>query len=128
MVKDKLKSKATHSKYPNQINKEYVDIELSFKWMKHSGLKPETEGLITAAQDQALNTMYYSQQIIKQGATDRCRMCHTQFKAVEHIISGCQTLTTDNYLNKHNQVTAQLHLDICATLVPTQSQMSNGEW
>ena len=40
-------------------------------------------------------------------------MCHTQAETVEHIISGCQTLAADKYLNRHNQVAAQLHLDIC---------------
>ena len=81
--------------------------------MKHTGLKGETEGLITAAQDQALNTRYYSKHIIKQGTTDRCRMCHTKPETVEHIISGCQTLAADQDLNRHNQVAAQLHLVIC---------------
>ena len=81
--------------------------------MKHTGLKGETEGLITAGQDQALNTRYYSKHIIKQVTTDRCRMCHTQPETVEHIISGCQTLAADQYLNRHNQVAAQLHPDIC---------------
>ena len=75
--------------------------------------KGETEGLITAAQDQALNTRYYSKHIIKQGSTDRCRMYHTQVETVEHIISGCQTLAADKYLNRHSQVAAQLHLDMC---------------
>ena len=32
---------------------------------------------------------------------------------MEHLISGCQTLAADQYLNRHNQVAAQLHLDIC---------------
>ena len=86
---------------------------MSFQWMKYTGLKGETEGLITAAQDQALNTRYYSKHIIKQGSTDRCRMFHTQAETVEHIISGCQTLAADKYLNRHNQIAAQLHLDIC---------------
>ena len=40
-------------------------------------------------------------------------MCHTQPETVEHLISGCQTLAADQYLNRYNQVTAQLHLDIC---------------
>ena len=104
--------------------------------MKYTGLKGETEGLITAAQDQALNTRYYSKHIIKQGSTDRCRMCHTQAETVEHIISGCQTLAADKYLNRHNQVaepTASGYMQAlcyqsgCTTLVPTQSRMSNGE-
>ena len=75
MVRDKWKEKAMHGKFPYYLDKNHV---LSFEWMKHAGLKGETEGLITAAQDQALNTRYYSKHIIKQGTTDRCTMCHTQ--------------------------------------------------
>ena len=104
MVKEKWKSKTTHSKVPPQLGKECVDVELSFKWMKHSRIKAETGGLITVAQYQALNTRYYSKHITKEDATDRCRMCHTQPETVEHIISGSQTLATDKHLDRHNQV------------------------
>ena len=41
---------------PNYLDKDLVDVELSFQWMKHTGHKGETEGLITAAQDQATVT------------------------------------------------------------------------
>ena len=58
-----------------------------------------------------MNTRYYSKHIIKQGTTDRCRIC--QAETVEHIISGYQTLAADQYLNRHNKIAAQLHLDIC---------------
>ena len=34
-------------------------------------------------------------------------------RIVEHIISGCQTLAADQFLNRHIQVADQLHLDIC---------------
>ena len=40
-------------------------------------------------------------------------MCHTKPETVEHIISGCHTLAADQYLNRHKQLAAQLHLDIC---------------
>ena len=113
MVRDKWKEKATHGKRPNYLDKNRVDVELSFEWMKHTGLKEETVGLITAAQDQAQNTRYYSKHIIKQGTTARSRMCYSQSETVEHIISGCQTLAANQYLNRHNQVAAQLHLGIC---------------
>ena len=113
IIKDKWKDKAMHGKFPKYLDKDHIDMQLSFEWMKHTGLKGETEGLITAAQDQALNTRYYSKHIIKQGSTDKCRMCNSQPETVEHIISGCQSLAADQYLNRHNQVAAQLHLDIC---------------
>ena len=104
MVRHKWKEKAMHGKYPNYLDKDHVVVELSFKWMQHTELKGKTEGLITAAQDQALNTRYHSKHIIKQGTNDRCRMHHTQPETVEHIISRCQTLAADQYLNRHNQV------------------------
>ena len=49
MVRDKWREKAMHGKFPNYLDKDHVDVELSFKWLKHTGLKGETEGLITAA-------------------------------------------------------------------------------
>ena len=102
--------------------------------MKYTGLKGETEGLITAAQDQALNTRYYSKHI-KQGSTDRCRMFHTQAETVEHIISGCQTLAADKHLNAQpsscptasGYMQALCYQSGCSTVVPTQSRMSNAE-
>ena len=86
-----------HGKLPKYLENDYVDQEISFQWLKYTGLKGETEGLITAAQDQALNTRYYSKHVIKQGSIDRCRMCHTQVETVEHIISGCQILAADKF-------------------------------
>ena len=112
LVRDRWKEKAMHGKLPKYLEKDHVDQEMSFQWMKYTGLKGETEGLITAAQDQALNTRYYSKHIIKQGSNDMQNV-PTQAETVEHIISGCQTLAADKYLNRHNQVAAQLHLDIC---------------
>ena len=113
MVRDKWKETAMHGKFSNYLDKDHVDVELSFQWMKHTGLKGETEGLITAAQDQALNTIYHSKPIIKQGTSDRCRICHTQLETLEHIILGCKTLAADQYLNRHNHAGAQLHQGIC---------------
>ena len=91
-----------------------MDVELSFKWMIHIELKSETEGLITAAQDQAPGTRYYSNHIIKQGVTESetWRMCHIHPETVKHIISVSQT-RAEKYLNRHNQEAAQLHIDIC---------------
>ena len=77
LVKNRWKEKAMHGKLPKYLEKDHVDQEMSFQWIKFPGLKGETEGLITAAQDQALNTRYYSKHIIKQGSTDRYRIGHT---------------------------------------------------
>ena len=36
MVRDKWKEKSMHAMFPNYLNKDHVDVELSFKWMKHT--------------------------------------------------------------------------------------------
>ena len=43
MVRDEWKEKAMHGKFHNYLDKDYVDAELSFECMKHTGLKGETE-------------------------------------------------------------------------------------
>ena len=42
MVKDEWKENTMHGKFHNYMKKDHVDVELSFKWMKHTGLKGET--------------------------------------------------------------------------------------
>ena len=39
MVRDKWKEKTTHGKFPNYLDKDHVDVELSFECVKHTGLK-----------------------------------------------------------------------------------------
>ena len=73
MMKGRWSEKSMHGKLPNHLGKEYINIQQSFQWMKHSGPKGKTEGLITAAQDQALNTGYYNKLIMKEDHIDRCR-------------------------------------------------------
>ena len=74
----------------------YIDPDQSFQWMKYVGLKGETEALVVAAQDQALKTRYYSKHIMKEGTTDKCRMCHQMPETAEHIMAGCQKLHGSN--------------------------------
>ena len=45
MVKDKWKEEAMCGKLPKNLDK-----DLSFQWMKHTGLQGETEGLMSSQQ------------------------------------------------------------------------------
>ena len=91
MVRAKWKEKAMYGKFPNYVYKDYVDVELSFKWMKHTGLKGETEELITAAQDQALNTRYYRNtssskelQTVAECAIPSQKLWNTLYQGAKH--------------------------------------------
>ena len=58
-IKQKGESKAMHGQYPWRIKKG------TNNWLKGTGLKAETEGLIIAAQDQRLATRLHRHKIIK---------------------------------------------------------------
>ena len=86
--KEKWKNKALHGQYPKLLEKPHVDIVTSNIWLS-SNLKGETERLLVAAQDQALNTRNYQKVICGQKVESKCRMCSQYEETVDHIVSGC---------------------------------------
>ncbi|KAK2549069.1 hypothetical protein P5673_030569 [Acropora cervicornis] len=85
--KEKWKNKALHGQYPKLLEKPHVDIVTTNKLLS-SNLKGETEGLLVAAQDQALNTRNYQKVICGQKVESKCRMCSQYEETVDHIVSG----------------------------------------
>ena len=101
-----------YGKHPQSLEKADVDKASSNNWLRSSGLKPETEGLIIAAQDQCLPTRSYRSRIIKDGTNPTCRLCNKFEESIEHITSGCPVLAVNEYLNRHNKVAAYVHYNI----------------
>ena len=89
------KEKALHEEFVRQT----ADVagEDSWRWLRNGFLKKETEGLILAAQEQALRTNSIKHSIDKTSET------------VRHIISGCKRLAQREYKKRHDKVALRVH-------------------
>ena len=107
------KEKELHGRYLKRIRKTGVNDYTTNQWLRSTGLKAETGGMIIAVQDQSLPTKSYFERIVKNGTSPLCRICHNHEETVDHIISGCPVLAKTNYLERHNKAAAYIHWRAC---------------
>ena len=98
-----------HGQYPERVYISVIDKESTYKWLKSSSLKGETEGFIIAAQDQSLATNNYRNKIFKDGTNPKCRLCYDYDETIEHITSGCPVLAKRKYLEQHDKELIYMH-------------------
>ena len=91
MKEEKWKNKALHGQYPRILEKPHVDTVTTTEWLS-SNLKEETEGLLVAAQDQAIHTRNYQKVICGQQVKNKCRMCSQHQETGANIVSECEVL------------------------------------
>ena len=105
------KEKALHGEFVRQT----ADVagEDSWRWLRNGFLKKETEGLILAAQEQALRTNSIKHSIDKTSETPLCRLCGNSTETVRHIISGCKRLAQREYKKRHDKVALRVHWEMC---------------
>ena len=65
-----------------------------------------------AARDQALNTKYYATKILNTETDRKCRLCQQFDETIDHIISACLILAKEQYVKRHDKVSAQIHFNI----------------
>ena len=101
-----------HGQFPRQ-KKDLAD-ETSWNWLTEQDLKKETEGLLIAAQDQALRTNYIKHKIDKiPGSSPLCRLCRSHNETLDHILNGCPKLSQTDYKARHDKVSAAIHWSLC---------------
>jgi ABC-type multidrug transport system fused ATPase/permease subunit len=61
----------------------------------------------------ALNTKYYATKILNTQTDSKCRLCQQFGKTIDHIRSACPILAKEQYVKRHDKVSAQLHINIC---------------
>jgi hypothetical protein len=109
VLKKKWKNKVMHGQDTRNMDRQLISEEDTFLWLSKGDLKAETESEIVAAQDQALNTKYYPTKILNTETDSKCRLCQQHDEKINHIISACPILAKEQYLKRHDKVSAQIH-------------------
>ena len=66
--------------------------EKTWTWLRKGNLKRKTESFLTAAQNNAIRTIYVKARIGKMQQNRRCRLCGDRDEAINHIINKCSKL------------------------------------
>ena len=104
--------KPLHGQYLKRLKRPDVNETETHKWLKSSGLKSETEGLIIAAQDQSLMTKQYQSEIMKNGMNPKCRLCNQYNETIDHIVSGCPVLAKSEFMQRHDKAASYIYWKI----------------
>jgi len=101
----------------NDLSQQYIDREASNAWLTNADLFAETEGFLTAIQDQVILTRNYKKYILKQPDTDElCRRCGKESETIQHITAACQQLAPTEYVKRH---------DGLAKIIPSETSRSS---
>ena len=80
---------------------------------KKKSLKRTTEGLIMAAQEQAIGTNHTKAKIDKTQENSKCRMCGKAEERVNHVLSECSKLAQKEYKRRHDWFGTKIQWEIC---------------
>ena len=105
--------KPMHGQYCRLTEQPPVDMKETYGWLKAANLAATTEGLVVAAQDQALWTQYYECKILHRDVSPTCHMGSVGLETVDHIVAGCSALALMDYTDRHNQVASIIYWDVC---------------
>ena len=111
--KERWKKQKRACKFPEELEKPYIDKEASLSWLKKGKLGYDGERIIVGAQDQGLLTNGFKK-MAGLSNNDQCRFCHAAVESSSHLLSACQIMLADgHYTARHNRVCRYLHWTIC---------------
>nr|CAH7720376.1 unnamed protein product [Callosobruchus chinensis] len=97
------KDKPMHGIFYKHQEEHGLSQQLTFSFLRSSGLKSETEGFIMACQDGVFNTLVYRSRVMGINVPDaRCRACRQVPETLMHLLSACRTYSGMAYVHRHN--------------------------
>jgi hypothetical protein len=75
-------------------------------------MRGRTENKVRAAQYQTLQTEHRATKILQTETDSKYRLGKQFFETVESVVSACQILTKEWYIEGHDMVCAQVHFNL----------------
>jgi len=124
-IKRQWSQKALHGQHLYDLSQEHVDTEASNKRLTSADLFAETEGFLTAIQDQVILTRNYKKYILKQPNIDElCRRCGKESETIQHITAACEQLAPTEYLKRHAGLAKIIHQKLAEAAELTEEKNS----
>ena len=84
-----------------------------FEWVASGSVNKSTEGLVFAAQEQALPTNFLKAKITGESEDANCRVCKKELETVTHLVSSCSGLAQREYKRRHDRMGLRVYWEIC---------------
>ena len=72
-------------------------------WLSEGRLRPQTEALLFAAQDDVLYTRWHQNRILRNSSLLMCRECGKAMETVKHILNMCEPKGFSLYKERHDR-------------------------
>ena len=100
-------------KFPDELEKPYIDKQASLSWLKKGKLGFDGERIVIGVQDQGLLTNGFKK-MAGLSTNDQCRFCHAAVESATHLVSACEVMLGDgHYTKRHNKICSYLHWKVC---------------
>ena len=99
---EKFKSNLAKKSHQGSHHRQVTNRE-SYVWLSEGRLRPQTEALIRAAQDDVLQTRWYQNRILRNSSLLMCRECGKAMETVKQILNMIEPKGFSLYKERHDR-------------------------
>ena len=100
-IKERWKKHKQAGKFPEELEKPYIDKQASLSWLKRGKLGFDGERVIIGVQDQDQGLITNGfKKMAGLSTNDQCRFCHAPVENATHHVSACEVMLGDGHYTK----------------------------
>jgi len=106
------RAKPIHGQFFATLDKQGLNKEHTWAWLRSGGLRSETEGFLMAAQDGVLPLMNRRKVVLGENVDAKCRACKKAPETTYHLLSACSSYAPTKYVSRHNAALRVLYFHL----------------